>query len=60
MRILSQPSPVNTIIDKNQPESVECFKYLCSILITDARFVREVKSSIVMEKATFNKMKNFR
>jgi hypothetical protein len=36
---------------------VEYFKYLGSMITNDARCTREIKSKIVMAKATFNKEK---
>jgi hypothetical protein len=37
MRISRQPSPVKIMIDQNQLENVESFKYLGSILTNDGR-----------------------
>jgi hypothetical protein len=37
MRISRQPSPVTIMIDQRQLESVECFKYLRSMLTNDGR-----------------------
>jgi len=41
-----------------QPENVEYFKYLDSMLTNDGRCTREIKSRIAMAKAAFNKKKN--
>jgi len=57
MRISRQPSPVTIMIDQKQLESVECFKYLGSLLTNDGRCVREIKSRIAMAKAAFSKKK---
>ena len=57
MRISRQPSPKTITIDQKQLENVKCFKYLGSMLTEDERFTREIKSSIVMAKAAFNKKK---
>ena len=43
--------------DQKQPENVECFKYLGSILTNDGRCTYEIKSRIAMAKAAFNKRK---
>ena len=37
MRISRQPFPVKIMIDQKQPENVESFKYLGSILTNDGR-----------------------
>jgi len=55
MRISRQPSPVTIMIDQNQLENVECFKYLGSMLTNDRRCTREIKSRIAMAKAAFSK-----
>ena len=57
MRISRQPSTVTIMIDQKQLENVECFKYLGSILTNDGRCTCEIKSSIAMAKAAFNKKK---
>jgi len=56
-RISSQPFPVTIMIDQKQLENVECFKYLGSMLTNDGRCACEIKSSIAMAKAAFNKKK---
>ena len=43
------------MIDQIQPEIVECFKYLGSMLTNDGRCTCEIKSRIAMAKAVFNK-----
>ena len=57
MRISRQPSPVTNMIDQKQLENVECLKCLGSILTNDERFTCEIKSTIAMAKAAFNKKK---
>jgi len=55
MIISRQPFPVKIIIDQQQLENLESFKYLCSILTSDGRCMCEIKSRIAMAKAAFNK-----
>jgi len=57
MRISRQPFPVYIMINQEQLENVECFKYLDSSLTNDGRCTCEIKCSIAMVKAAFNKMK---
>jgi hypothetical protein len=57
MRISRQPSPIQTMIDQNQPENMEYFKCLVSMITNDARCTREIKSRIAMAKAAFKKKK---
>jgi hypothetical protein len=38
-------------------ENVEYFKYLCCLIIDDARYTCELKCSIAMAKAAFNRKK---
>ena len=52
MRILRQPFPVK---DQKQQEYVGSFKYLGSILTNDGRCTCEIKCTIAMAKAAFNK-----
>jgi hypothetical protein len=42
MRISRQPSPMMIMIDEKQPENVEYFNYLGSMITTDARGTREI------------------
>jgi hypothetical protein len=58
MRISKQPSPARIVIDQTQPENVEYFNYLSSV-INDAICRGEIKSRIAMAKAAFNNMKPF-
>jgi hypothetical protein len=55
MSISRQPLPVKILIDQKQPENVESFKYLGSILTNDGRCTCEIKCRIAMAKAAFNK-----
>jgi len=57
-RISRQPSPVTIMIDQKQLENVESFKYLGSMLTNDGRYTCEIKSSIAIAKAAFNKKTN--
>ena len=43
------------MIDQQQLENVECYKYLGSMLTNDGRCTREIKSRISMAKAAFSK-----
>jgi len=43
--------------DHEHPENVKYFNYLGSMIINDVRCTCEIKSSIVMAKAAFNKKK---
>ena len=55
LRISKQPSAIEIMIDQKQPENVEYFKYLGSMVKYDARCAREIKSRIAMAKVAFNK-----
>ena len=55
MRISRQPFPVKIMIDPKQLENVESFKYLGRVLTNDGRCTCEIKCSIAMAKAAFNK-----
>jgi len=55
MRISRQPFPVKIMIDEKQLENVESFKCLGSILTNDRGCTCEIKCSIAMAKAAFNK-----
>jgi hypothetical protein len=59
MKISRQPPQIGTRIDKKQSENVEYFNFLGSMITSDARCTREIKSSIAMTKAAFNKKKTF-
>jgi len=45
------------VIDRKEPENVEYFKYLVSIITNNARGTCEIKSRIDMAKAGFNTKK---
>jgi hypothetical protein len=47
------------VTDQKQPQNVDYFNCLGSILINDARNTREIKSRIDMAKAAFNKVALF-
>jgi hypothetical protein len=57
MRISRQPTPLQIKIDKKLVENVEEFNYLGSMITNDARCTQEIKASIAMAKAAFNKKK---
>jgi hypothetical protein len=54
MIISRQPFPLKIMIDQKL-ENAESFKYLGSMLANDGRCTCEIKSSIGMAKAAFNK-----
>jgi hypothetical protein len=45
------------MVDKKQLENVEYFDYLCHMVTKDESCAREIKSSIAMAKAAFNRKK---
>ena len=55
--ITRPPSPVTITIDQKQLENVKCFKYMGCMLTDDGRCTCEIKSTIAMAKAAFNKKK---
>ena len=55
MRISRQPLPVKIMLDLKQPENVESFKCLGSILTKNGRCTCEIKCGIAMAEAAFNK-----
>jgi hypothetical protein len=55
MRISRQPYPIKIMTDRKQLENVEYFNYLGGMITNDARCTREIKSRIIMAKATFKK-----
>jgi hypothetical protein len=59
MRISRQPSPMKIMIDQKQLENMEYFNYLGSMITSDARCTREIKSRIAMAKTALNKKKIF-
>jgi hypothetical protein len=54
MKISKQPSPIQIVVDQKQPENVEYFSYLGSVVTNDVRCTSEIKSRIGVEKAAFN------
>jgi len=46
------------MVDQKQPQYVEYFIYLGTVITSDARCVRETKSKIIIAKTVFNKNKN--
>ena len=52
-RISRQSSTVQITLDRKQLEDVLYFDCLGSLIINDARFTREIKSSTVIAKAQF-------
>jgi hypothetical protein len=59
MRISRQLFPMWIMVDQKQPEDVEYFTYLGSMITNDARCTCEIKSRIAMTKAAFHKKKTF-
>jgi hypothetical protein len=57
-RISWQPFTLQVMRDQKQPENVEYFNYLGSMITNDARCTGEIESTIDMAKATFNKCRN--
>jgi hypothetical protein len=47
------------MMGQKQQENVENLRYLGSMMTNDARYTREIKSRIAMEKAAFKKKKTF-
>jgi hypothetical protein len=45
------------MIDQKQSDNVGCFNYIGSIVISDVRCTREIKSGISLARATFKKKK---
>jgi hypothetical protein len=50
MRMSRKASPLQIVVHQKQLENVEYFKYLGSMITNDARYAREIKSKIAMEK----------
>jgi hypothetical protein len=55
MRISRQPSQTQIMIEEKQPENVEYFRYLCSMITNDIRYTPEIKSRIVKAKTVVKK-----
>ena len=58
MRISTQQSPAQNMINQKQLKNVEYFNYLCSMITNDEKCTREIDSRIVMAKAAFNRKEN--
>jgi hypothetical protein len=54
MRISRAKSSAQDMKEQNQLENVEYFKYMGGMITNDARYPREIKSRIAVEKVTFN------
>jgi hypothetical protein len=59
MRISSQLSQIQIMVDQRQPEYVEYLDYIGGVITHDARCTREIKSVIAVAKAAFNKKRLF-
>ena len=57
MRISRQAFLIQIIVVQNQPENVEYFNYLGSMITNNSKCKREIKCKIAMAKAAFNKKK---
>ena len=57
LRTSRQPSLVHIMTDQTQPENVEYFNYLGSMITKPARCTHEIKSRIAMAKRAFNNKK---
>ena len=57
MTISSQPSPIEIMIDRRQPEIVKYFRHLGNMTTNDARCIWKNNSRTAMAKAEFNKKK---
>jgi hypothetical protein len=58
LRISRQPAAIQIMKDQKEPEYVEYFSYLGTMITNDASCMREIKSRIAMAKTAFNKRKN--
>jgi len=59
MRISRQPSALEILVDQKQPENVEYFNYLGSMVTYDARCTCEIKARVAIARVTFNNKKVF-
>jgi hypothetical protein len=59
VRISRQLSPIQILINQNQPENVKHSIYLSTMITDDARSTSEIHSGIDIAKVVFNKMKPF-
>jgi hypothetical protein len=55
MKFSRQLSPIQIMIGQKQPEDVEYFNYLGSMITDDARCTLEIKCRIAMAQTDFNK-----
>jgi hypothetical protein len=53
IKISWQPSPMQIMVDQNQPENMEYFSYCDSMIMNDARCACEIKSRIAVANAAF-------
>jgi hypothetical protein len=58
LRISRQPSAIQIVIDQKQPEYVEYFSYLGTMITNDASCISEIKSRIGIAKTAFNNNNN--
>jgi hypothetical protein len=56
-RISWKSTSLQIVVDQKQPEKVEYFTYLDSMITKDARCTRKIKSRTAMAKAAFNRKK---
>jgi hypothetical protein len=59
MKFSRQLCLIQIITDQKQPDNVEYFNYLGSMIKDDERCTLEIKCRIAMAQADFNKKKNF-
>ena len=50
MGILRHPSPIQIMIDQRQPERVDCFSYLGSVITGDGKCTREINPGLPRPK----------
>ena len=58
MRISGHSFQIQIVIDQKQPENVEYFNCLGSMITNDARCTWEIKSKIAMAETAFSKKKS--
>ena len=58
MVITRQPSPVRSMVDQKQPDSVECITHVDILITCDARCAHAIKYSIAVTQGIFNKKNN--
>jgi len=57
MVISRQPSPLQSMVDQKQPDSVECITNVDMLITCDARCAHAIKYSNAIARAIFNKRK---